>query len=214
MQVGIIGSGVVGQTLGTGLIGLGHEVKIGSRSANNEKLQDWLSQNGEKASTGTFADAAAFGEIVFLCTLWDGTEQALKLAEAENLAGKIVIDVTNPLSFGPQGPSLAVGFNTSGGELIQEWIPEARVVKAFNIVTASTMINPRQYSEIPTMFIAGNDAEAKKTVTDILTAFGWETVDLGGIQEARLIESLGMLWIKHYFNTGKGDHAFKLLQKK
>lgn len=213
MKFGIIGSGVVGQTLGTGLIGLGHEVMIGSREANNPKLQEWLAKNGEKAREGTFAETAAFGDIVILATLWSGTENALRLADPKNLEGKVLIDATNPLAFGPSGPGLAVGFNTSGGEQIQGWASGARVVKAFNIVTAPLMINASALGETPDMFIAGNDAEAKKTVTEILEAFGWPVIDVGGIEESRLIEPLGMLWVKYYFQTKSPNHAFKLIRK-
>ncbi len=214
MKVGIIGSGVVGQTLGTGLVGLGHEVKIGSRQAGNEKLVEWVGKTGDKASEGTFAEVATFGDIVILATLWDGTEQAIQMAGPANFAGKVVVDATNPMKFGPSGPNLALGFSDSAGESVQRWLPEARVVKAFNIVPAALMIKPDLLGEVPDMFICGNDDEAKKSVTEMLTAFGWpEAVDMGGIEESRLIEPLGMLWIKHFFRTKNWQHAFKLIRK-
>ncbi|HEX2916794.1 MAG TPA: NADPH-dependent F420 reductase [Chloroflexia bacterium] len=214
MKVGIIGTGVVGQTLGTGLVNLGHTVKIGSRDASNPKLQEWVSANGERASGGTFAEAAEFGEVLIVATHYEGTENALKLAGPDNFAGKVVIDATNPLSFGADGPSLAVGFSDSAAEQIQRLLPGARVVKAFNIVPAALMIQPDLLGELPDMFICGNDQEAKQVVTDILTAFGWPpAIDLGGLQEARLVEPLGMVWIKYYFNTKNWQHAFKLIRK-
>lgn len=213
MRVGVIGTGVVGQTLGTGLVGLGHEVMIGSRQETNPKLEEWLSRNGEKAKEGTFAQAAAFGEVVILATKWEGTENALKLADPKNLEGKVLMDANNPMVFGPSGPDLALGFSDSGGEQVQRWSPGARVVKVFNIVPAFLMINPTALGETPDMFIAGDDAEAKKTTTEILTALGWPTIDMGGIQESRLIEALGMIWIKYYFANKSPNHAFKLIRK-
>src|SRR4051794_40946430 len=128
MNIGIIGTGIVGQTLGKALAGLGHVVKLGSREPNSEKLQEWAVQSGPNASSGNLAETAAFGDLVIVATNWHGTENALQLAGPENLAGKVVIDATNPLNFGPTGPSLALGFSDSGGEQVQRWIPEARVV--------------------------------------------------------------------------------------
>lgn len=213
MKIGIIGTGVVGQTLGTGLVKLGHSVKIGSRDPQSAKLLEWASQNGPEASTGTLDEAAKFGDIAILATNWNGTENALQLAGPENLAGKVLIDVTNPLAFAAGKPDLALGFSDSGGESIQRWAPEARVVKALNIVTASVMVDPGQLAEMPDMFIAGNDEAAKKEVTALLESFGWPVIDIGGIEEARLLESLGMLWVKYYFKyRNNGLHAFKLIR--
>lgn len=214
MKIGIIGTGIVGQTLGTGLIGVGHEVKMGSRHADNPKVQEWVSTAGDKASAGTFAEAAQFGEVVFLCTLWHGTEHALRLAEPHHLAGKVVVDVTNPLNFDSGGPELAVGFSDSAGEMVQRWLPTSHVVKALNIVTAKLMVNPGSLGEMPDMFICGNDDFAKRTVGEILAGFGWPPpIDMGGIQEARLIEPLGMIWIKYFMSVQSGNHAFKLIRK-
>ncbi len=213
MKIGIIGSGVVGQTLGIGLTGLGHEVKLGTREPGSEKAQEWLGKAGAKASTGTFDEVAKFGDVIILATHWDGTENALKLAGSGNLAGKVLIDATNPLKFGPTGPDLAVGFSDSGGESVQRWASDSKVVKAFNIVPAAIMVNPTLLGESADMFIAGNDPEAKQTTTEILEAFGWPVIDMGSIEEARLIEALGMLWIKHYFRTQNWQHAFKLIRK-
>jgi predicted dinucleotide-binding enzyme len=134
MRVGVLGTGTVGQTLGTGLIALGHNVMSGSRSANNDKSAAWAAAAGGRASTGTFADAAAFGELIVLSTLWAGTENAILLAGSQNFAGKTVIDTTNPLVASDGLPSLALGTTDSGGERVQRWLPDAHIVKAFNIV--------------------------------------------------------------------------------
>jgi predicted dinucleotide-binding enzyme len=214
MNIGILGTGDVGKALGNGFLSRGHEVRMGSREAKNEKASAWLKTAGERASAGTFADAAAFGEVVVLSTLWEGTENALKLAGAENLAGKILVDTTNPLDFSKgMPPRLAVGHTNSGGEEVQRWAPKAKVVKAFNIVGNAHMVDPKFPGGPPTMFIAGNDADAKKSVTEILTAFGWETVDAGGIEASRLLEPLCILWVDYGIKSNSWNHAFKLLKK-
>jgi predicted dinucleotide-binding enzyme len=213
MKIGILGTGDVGRALGSGFVKHGHEVKIGSREAGNEKAEAWRRQAGYRASTGTFAEAAAFGEVVVVATLWSGTENALRLAGHENLAGKTVIDTTNPLDFSTGAPRLAVGFDTSSGEQIQAWVPGAHVVKAFNMVGNAHMVDPQFPGGPPDMFIAGNDSGAKQTVTEILKDFGWGVVDLGGIESSRYLEPLAMVWILHYFQTRNGNHAFKLLHK-
>jgi predicted dinucleotide-binding enzyme len=212
-RVGILGSGNVGQTLGAGFVELGAEVKIGSREP--EKLAGWVSQQGAGASAGTFAEAAAFGEIVVVATLWSGTEHALRLADPANFAGKVVIDVTNPLDFVAPGkpPRLALGNTDSGGEQVQRWLPGARVVKAFNTVGAPHMVHPQFPGGPPDMFYCGDDEAAKKTVAKICTAFGWDTIDVGGIEGARVIEPLCILWVGYGFRTNTWDHAFKLLRK-
>ena len=212
MRVGVLGTGTVGQTLGTGLIALGHDVMMGSRSANNDKSAAWAAAAGERASAGTFADAAAFGELIVLSTLWTGTENAILLAGSQNFAGKTVIDTTNPLVASDGLPSLALGTTDSGGEQVQRWLPDAHVVKAFNIVGAPHMVHPALPGGPPDMFIAGNEDAAKAIVTDILTAFGWSTIDIGGIEGARLLEPLCILWVLYGVRTGTWNHAFKLLR--
>ena len=218
MNIGVLGSGEVGRRLGEGFIELGHMVKIGTRDPSKGELVQWVSNHGGeegKSSAGAFAEAASFGEIIVIATSWEGTANAIKMADPKkNLGGKIVIDVTNPLVFS-QGmpPKLALGHSDSAGETVQRLIPEAKVVKAFNIVGNPHMVHPNFPGGPPTMFICGNDDEAKKVVVDILTKFGWETIDIGGICGARLLEPLALLWITYYFRTGTGDHAFKLLRK-
>lgn len=214
MRVGVLGSGDVGQVLGTGFAGLGHEVMIGSRDPQQEKLQAWVEKTGPRASASSFAEAARFAELAVLATLWAGTESAIRLAEPQNLAGKVVIDATNPLDFSAGvPPRLAVGHTNSGGEEVQRLLPDSHVVKAFNTVGNPHMVNPQFPGGPPDMFICGNEAQAKRTVTEILEEFGWGAVDLGGIEMSRYLEPLAMIWIQHFFNTGSGNHAFKLLVK-
>lgn len=213
MKIGILGTGIVGRTLGTGLLGLGHDVMLGSRDASKPELLDWVAAGGAGASGGMFADAAAFGEMVFLCTSWSGTEGAVALAGAGSMSGKIVVDVTNPLDSSGGAPALAVGHTTSGGEIVQSLLPDTRVVKAFNIVTARFMVDGRFAEGNADMFIAGNDADAKSRVTEIVTAFNWNAHDLGGIEASRLLEYFAMLWITFGMRTGQWNHAFKVVRK-
>lgn len=211
MKAGIIGSGEVGQRLGDGLIELGHRVMIGSRDP--QKLAGWAGKHGEAASAGSFSDAATYGELLVIATSWAGTKSAVEMAGPKNFAGKTVIDVTNPLDFSSMPPKLAVGCTDSAGETVQRMLPDAKVVKAFNIVGNSLMVHPEFPGGRPTMFICGNDDGAKKAVNGIVTAFGWECIDIGGIEGSRLLEPLAMLWITYYFRTNTGNHAFKLLRK-
>lgn len=214
MKIGILGTGDVGQALGTGFATLGHDVKIGSRDPNQEKITAWVNKAGAKASAGTFAEAAAFGELAVLCTIWTGAENAIRLAGPDHLAGKVVIDTTNPLDFSSGiPPKLAVGHTDSAGEQVQRWLPHSRVVKAFNIVGSPHMIKPEFPGGPPDMFICGDDDPAKATVTDLLKTFGWSVIDIGGIECARYLEPLAMVWIRHFFRVNSVNHAFKLLHK-
>ncbi len=213
MKVAILGTGVVGQSLARGFLGLGHEIVFGTRDPGGAKAKDAVAAAG-KARAATHADAARAADFAVLATAWSGTESALQLAGAANLAGKLVIDVTNPLDFSGGMPKLAVGHTTSAGEIVQRWLPDAQVVKAFNIVTATHMVGPQLPGGPPTMFIAGNDAQAKRQVLDILDRFGWESIDIGGIEGARLLEPLAMLWITYGFQNNHWTHAFKLLGRK
>jgi predicted dinucleotide-binding enzyme len=216
MRIGILGSGDVGRSVGDGFIELGHTVKIGSRNPNQEKITEWMAKHDKvKVSSGTFAEAASFGVIDIIATSWAGTDEAIRMADPKNFAGKVVIDVINPLDFSKgMPPRLAIGHTDSAGETVQSMLPDSKVVKAFNTVGNPHFIHPDFPGGPPTMFICGNDDEAKKTVTDnILTKLGWETIDIGGIEGARLLEPLAFLWIMHYFRTGNGNHAFKLLRK-
>jgi len=213
-KIGILGTGDVARAIAIGFSGRGYEVKFGTREPGADKVKQLLAAVGGKATAGTFADAAEFGDIVVVATLWSGTRNALELAGPARLRGKVVIDATNPLVFEPGAPpALALGHTDSGGEQVQRWLPEARVVKAFNTVGHAHMVNPSFPGGPPDMFIAGNDADAKKAVAEILTAFGWSTIDVGGIEGARLLEPLCILWVGYGLATGTWDHAFKLLRK-
>lgn len=214
MKIGILGSGVVGQALGTGFATLGHPVTLGTREPASDKLKLWLKQAAGQAATATFAEAAAFGELLVLATAWAGTENAIRLAGAKNFAGKILIDVTNPLAVRPNAPpTLAIGHTDSAGESVQRWLPQTQVVKAFNIAGNAHMFRPQFPGGPPDMFIAGNSDGAKRTVTDLVTAFGWHVIDIGGIEGARYLEPLAMLWIAYGFKTNSWNHAFKLLRR-
>lgn len=211
MKIGVIGSGMVGQTLAKGFKATGHDVVIGTRDTS--KLADWAKGDGAGVRVASVAETAAHGELVLLATKWEGTEAAVRQAGVDNLAGKVLVDVTNPLKMGPVGPELAIGFNTSAGEMVQAWTPTARVVKAFNTVTAAMMIDALLLGEAPTMFIAGDDAAAKQAVTGLLRGFKWnDVVDLGGIAQSRLLEPLAMVWINYYVQTQNWKHAVKMIR--
>jgi 8-hydroxy-5-deazaflavin:NADPH oxidoreductase len=199
MKIAVLGSGMVGTALATKFTALGHDVKMGSRDAKNEKAAAWVASAGAKASHGTFADAAAFGEIVFNCTSGAGSLDALKAAGAANLRGKVLVDVANPLDFSRgMPPSLFTGSNDSLAERIQKAFPEARVVKALNTVNADVMVAPGRVPGESDLFICGNDAGAKAEVTRILKEwFGWRVVvDLGDISGARGTEAYLLLWLR------------------
>jgi len=199
MKIAVLGSGMVGQTIGSKLVELGHEVRMGSRTATNEKAGTWSKQAGDKASHGTFEDAAAFGEIVFNCTNGNGSLDALRAAEAKNLSGKILIDVSNPLDFSKGfPPTLSVCNDDSLGEQIQREFPDTKVVKTLNTVNCSLMVNPRLLSDEHDVFMSGNDTHAKTKVRDILENwFGWTVViDLGDISTARGAEQLLPIWVR------------------
>jgi predicted dinucleotide-binding enzyme len=215
MKVGILGTGDVGRTLASAFATLGHEVKMGAREASNEKAAAWAKQAGPKGSHGTFADAAGFADVAVLATHGLANVEVLKAAGAERLAGKVLIDTTNPLDFS-QGmpPRLAVGHTDSGGEVVQRAVPSARVVKAFNIVGHKGMFRPVYVGGPPDMLICGNDANAKEQVTAILRDFGWaEVVDFGAIDASRYLEPLCLVWTLYGAKTGSWNHALKMLRK-
>jgi hypothetical protein len=214
MRIAILGTGVVGKAIGRGFVTLGHEVRMGSRDAKNEKALGWAKEMGPRASAGTFADAASFGEIVVLATLGAANESALSAAGAANLRGKIIIDTTNPLDHEGGGPpKLAVAGNDSGGEQVQRLLPDALVVKAFNTVGAPHMFQPSFPGGPPDMFICGNDAGARKKVAALLADFGWGVVDIGGIEASRYLEAMCIAWVRAGILGGNWNMAFKLLRK-
>jgi predicted dinucleotide-binding enzyme len=201
MKIGVFGTGMVGQAIAGKLAQLGHDVKMGSRTAGNEKAAAWVKAAGPHASQGTHADAAAFGELLFNCTQGFGSLEALGMAGAGNLAGKVLVDVSNPLDFSKgMPPSLFVCNTDSLGEQIQRAFPAARVVKALNTVNAQLMVEPAQLAGEHDMFICGNDPAAKSQVSEILRAWlGWKhVVDLGDITAARAQEMILPVWVRLY----------------
>ncbi len=215
MNIGVLGTGDVGRVLATGFASVGDQVKIGTRDPAAEKAKALVAKIGQHASAGTFAEAAAFGETIVLATLWTATESIIKSAGRDKFKGKVVMDVTNPLLFDKPGspPRLALGHTDSGGEQVQRWLPGASVVKVFNIVGNANMVNPQLPGGPPDMFLCGNDEAAKKKVIDICKKFGWPATDIGGIEGARVLEPMCILWVIYGFRTGSWTHAFKMLRK-
>ena len=214
MNIGVLGTGIVGQTIADKLISVGHNVKMGSRSANNEKALEWASKNPKNASAGTFSEATQFGEVIFLATKGDVTLDVIKLADLTNFTGKTVIDISNPLDFS-QGfpPTLSICNTNSLGEEVQKILPEAHVVKALNTLTASLMVAPEKLPLDTDLFICGNSAEGKATVKRLLEEFGWKNIiDLGDITNARGTEQLLPLWVRLYAAFGSGEFNFKIVR--
>ena len=215
MNVGVLGTGTVGETLGSAFVRLGHVVRMGSRSTPNERSQAWVAAQGDAASSGTFAEAAAFGEIVFNCTSGVHSLEALEAAGADALAGKVLVDVANPLDFsGGFPPRLAVVGDDSLAEQIQRAFPLTQVVKALNTVTASVMVDPSSLAEPTDLFIAGDDPEAKALVSDLLVELGWsrERVhDLGGVSAARATEMYLMLWVSLMGTVGSAQFNVRVV---
>ena len=196
MKIGVLGTGIVGQTIGSKIVQLGHEVMMGSREEANIKATTWAKEEGPRASFGTFANAAAFGEVLFNCTLGSATLGALRHAGAENLRGKILIDTANPLDYSSETWTLTVCNNDSLGEQIQRAFPDTKVVKSLNTMNCNIMVDPRKLSEKTDVFVGGNDIDAKATVITILRDwFGWRSiVDLGDITTSRSVEMYVILW--------------------
>lgn len=217
MKIGILGTGVVGNTIGTKLVQLGHQVKMGSRTADNEKALKWVSTAGPNALTGTFADAAAFGEILFNCIGGKVTLEALALAGADNMNGKILIDVSNPLDFSKgMPPSLTVCNTDSLGEQIQRAFPGVKVVKSLNTLNCQIMVNPLAVGGGDhNIFVGGNDADAKNAVKQLLQTFGWKAdsiLDLGDITSCRGTEQILPLWVRIMGTLGTAAFQFKIVK--
>ena len=213
MKVGILGSGDVATTLGRGFLFHGHAVLLGTR--NPATLAQWKAQT-PKGRVGSFAEAAAFGDIVVVAIKGSAAADALRAAGAQALEGKTVIDATNPVADTPPDNGVLRFFTSldeSLMERLQREFAQARFVKAFSCVGAARMVNPVYSGTLPTMFICGNDAAAKKTVAGILVEFGWDVADMGGVEAARAIEPLCMLWCLHGFANREWTHAFKLLRQ-
>jgi predicted dinucleotide-binding enzyme len=212
-KIGILGSGIVGQTLANGFLKHGYEVMIGTSDPG--KLTDWKSAGGENSNAGSFTATAAFGEIVILAVKGSAALEAIKKASPALLKGKTVIDATNPIEEVPPVNGVIKFFtdlNESLLEKLQKNYPEINFVKAFNSVGNAFMVNPQFPGGKPTMFICGNDAAAKSAVQKILDQFGWETEDMGAMEAARAIEPLCMLWCIPGFTRNQWAHAFKLLK--
>lgn len=213
MKIGIIGSGDVAQSLGKGLTSLGHDVMIGSRDPKKKELLSWKSKLNKKGSIGSTTEAASFGELCFLAVAWHAGEDVMATVRPE-LAGKIVIDVTNPLVFNDSGPpELAVGHNMSGGEIVQQSLPDSHIVKALNTVNHQNMVNPKFKEGTPSMFICGNNKSAILHTTELLQEMGWkDIIDVGGIEKSRLLEPLCLLWVEYGVTKNTWNHAFSVLK--
>ena len=213
MNIGILGSGIVGQTLANGFLKYGHQVKIGT--SDKSKLNDWLRNAGAGASVVSFNDAAEFGDIIVLAVKGTAALAVLEKAGSNNLANKTIIDATNPIAEVPPVNGVLQFFtdiNSSLMEMLQSKFPSANFVKAFSCVGNSLMVNPDFNGIKPTMFIAGNNINAKAVVKEILDNFGWETEDMGTAEAARAIEPLCILWCIPGFRENRWRHAFKLLK--
>jgi 8-hydroxy-5-deazaflavin:NADPH oxidoreductase len=218
MKIAVLGTGMVGDTIGSRLIELGHEVKMGSRTADNEKAKAFVEKNNGKATAGTFADAAAFGEIIINCTAGAGSIEALKMAGEANVNGKIIIDIANPLDFSKgMPPSLIPELSNTNslGEEIQKTFPAAKVVKTLNTMWCGLMVNPAMInSGDHTNFISGNDKDAKQKVKTLLNEFGWKNeniLDLGDISSARGTEAVLPVWLRIWNATQNGAFNFKVI---
>lgn len=212
MKIGIIGSGDVARSLGDGLVDLGHDVMLGTRDTKKKELSSWRKKKDKHRNLGSTTEAASFAEVAILATAWHATEDVLSQIRPE-LAGKVVIDVTNPLQFNDdEAPELTVGHSMSGGEIVQHSLPDSHVVKALNIINHANMVKPKYKQGTPTMFICGNNQSAKAHTAEMLNDFGWEDiVDIGPIEKSRLLEPLCLLWIEYGVSRGTWDHAVSII---
>ncbi len=211
MNIAVLGSGQVGQTIGSKLVQLGHEVMMGSREEANPKAVAWAKELNKNALFGTFANAAAFGEIIFNCTLGSATLDALYMAGAANLKGKILIDTSNPLDYSDDKHWKLIVSNTDSlGEQIQRAFPDTLVVKTLNTVYCTVMVDPEKLVERTDIFVSGNSADAKARVTKILQSwFHWKhVIDLGDITTSRAVEMYSLLWRSLRLTTG--SHRFNI----
>jgi predicted dinucleotide-binding enzyme len=218
MKIAVIGTGMVGQAIGSKLVGLGHSVMMGSRTDNNEKAAEFVAKHpGGKASAGTFSDAAAFGEVIFNCTKGVESLNILKSAGEKNLDGKIIVDISVPLDFSKgMPPTLSICNTTSNGEEIQAAFPGAKVVKTFNTMNCYIMVDPVSLNGGDhNVFISGNDSEAKSQVSDLLKSFGWiekNIIDLGDIKTSRATEMMIIVWLNLYLSTNNPTFNFKIIR--
>jgi predicted dinucleotide-binding enzyme len=212
MKIGILGTGMVGETLGTKFVQLGHQVKMGSRSVNNESAVKWVKAAGANASQGTFADAAAFGEMVFICLKGSTFLDVAKTLDPNALNGKVLVDVSNPLDFSSGALTLSICNANSLGEEVQKAVPSAKVVKSLNTVNCEVMVDPAKGGN-PTMFVCGNDTEAKKQFSELLKTLGWRDIlDIGDITKSRGTEMLMHLWMNLYQSFGTPHFGWKIVR--
>lgn len=211
MRVGVLGSGDVAQALGKGFASRGHDVKLGSRTPQSEKLAAWLKGTEGKASTGTFPQTAEHGELLVLSVHGTVAEEVIRLAGNRHFEGKILIDTTNPLDTSKGfPPGLFVGVTDSLAERIQRALPKTRVVKAFNTISSLQMVDPKFSEPTPEMMICGHDSQAKVEVSTIVRSFGWPgTLDLGGIEMARWMEAFVPLWVAVGMKIGTWSHGVR-----
>lgn len=214
MKIAVIGAGNVGGTLGGAWAGKGHQVVFGVRDVNDDKVKKLISDNKGKVTAAIVPDAVAQSDVVVLATPWEGARGALQ--SAGNLTGKVLIDAVNPVEMSPAflEKGLLVGHTTSAGEQIAQWAKGAKVVKAFNTIGSIHMANPKFGGQSATMFICGDDAGAKKTVTQLSDELGFESVDVGPLKTSRLLEPLAMLWMNLAFTPNIGPNfGFKMIRK-
>jgi predicted dinucleotide-binding enzyme len=216
MKIAVLGTGMVGNAIGTKLTALGHEVKMGSRTNTNEKAQAWVSSAGKNASQGTFAEAAAFGEIIFNCTKGEASVEVLKLAGENNINGKILVDISNALDFSKgMPPTLSICNDDSLGETIQRAFPDVKVVKTLNTMNCNLMVNASGVPGDHNVFVSGNDAEAKTEVKKLLNDFGWSDkniIELGDISTSRGTEQLLPIWIRLMGTLGTANFNFHIVK--
>jgi predicted dinucleotide-binding enzyme len=211
MKIGILGTGMVGAALGGKFTQLGHQVKMGSRTANNEAAAKWVRASGPNASQGTFSDAASFGELVFICLNGAVFLEVAKGLDAKVLDGKVLVDVSNPLDFSSGSLNLSICNTNSLGEEVQKALPAAKVVKSFNTVNCE-VVNPEKGGN-PTMFVCGNDAGAKERFTDLIKTLGWRDIlDIGDITRSRGTEALMHLWMNLYQVFGTPHFGWKIVR--
>lgn len=215
-KIAVLGTGMVGRTIGSKLVQLGYQVSMGSRTADNEKALAWVAENGNNASTATFEESAKFGDIVFNCTKGEITFDVFRLAGINNFKGKTIIDISNGLDFSKgMPPSLYPQYSNTNslGEEIQKLLPDANVVKSLNIVTAEVMVDAAKSGGDATMFVSGNNADAKAETITFLKQFGWKDImDLGDITTARGTEMLLPVWLRIYMASKSPYFGFKIVR--
>ena len=212
-RVGVLGSGEVGRCLAAGFASRGHSVMLGTRDVEKPELREWQAGDGDGIELGTFSQTAAYGELLVLGLLGSVAENMITDVGADNFAGKVVIDAMNQLDFSAGfPPKLSITGADSLGERVQRALPDAKVVKAFDTIGNTAFVDPSFSEGKPTMLIAGNDEDAKHTVGEVLTDFGWpDPVDIGGIEGSRELEAICIVWVKIGGLRGAWDHGFKLL---